>query len=71
MLWIRIYYYADRIRILEEEKLHQQISTKSFKMTLKNHLKLPNKQNKILSITKGPLLLIFQFCIRLMNLYIF
>ena len=30
-----------------------------------------NKQNITFSITKGSLLLIFQFCIHLMNLYIF
>ena len=44
-------------------------SNKSFIKTLKNYYKLIKKE-KYLSNTKGSLLLFFQFCIHLMNLYI-
>ena len=53
----------------KEEKLQQKISTKSFKITFKKSFKI-NKQNINFSITKGSLLLFFQFCIHLMNLYV-
>ena len=54
-----------------QEKWHQKIFNKIFQRDIKNSLKI-NKQNIILrvTITKGSLLLIFQFCMHLMNLYI-
>ena len=60
-----------RIRIQggkQEEKLNQHFETKSFKIT--STFKI-NELNIILSVTKVSLLLIFHFCIHLMNLYIF
>ena len=60
-----------RIRIQggkQEEKSNQHFGTKSFKIT--STLKI-NELNITLSVTKVSLLLIFHFCIHLMNLYIF
>ena len=54
----------------KEEKLHHQILNLFIQSDIKKSLKI-NKQNIYLGIPKGSLHLFFQFCIHLMNLYIF
>ena len=51
-------------------KISPKIINQIFQNDIEKSLKI-NKQNIIFSITKGFLLLIFQFCIHLMKLYIF
>ena len=56
---------------LKKKNYTKKCSTKSFKMTLKSLKITGYKQNINLSNKKGSLLLFFQFCIHLINLYIF